>query len=752
MRDDKVIIPISVAGGGAELHLSCEHAGGEIISKGDAEENGEAAFQIKEGCFYEYKVVPEEYCLEVSEVVSRSRYYPFAGRISPNIYVGTLKIGVLKFASGERCGEVALEVQSVKTNYREEYREMLKEITEKCTELLMQYSSPVSQHFEVDFNADAQTLYQRFAFVKSILESEEFNDAVHKVVMSPVTKWKGSEAIKDIRGVRRFSGSAIRQLAGAGNRLDIPFTHPLKKQFETIPSRIRVSNKTETADTPENRFVKHALLSFQSLCRDFETSIKGGSRASKEASLITKKLEQHLGHGLFKDISDLTAIPLNSPILQRKEGYREVLRAWLMFDLAAKMVWKGGEDVYGANKRDVAVLYEYWLFFKLLDIVKEVFEIESLPADALIEKDAGGVGLKLKQGKYLPVKGVYVSDTRRLNIEFSYNKTFSGGKGYPKGGSWSRSLRPDYTLSVWPFGIEQEEAEQEELIVHIHFDAKYKAEDIGAILGDSESLDEEKQDQKKGTYKRADILKMHTYRDAIRRTAGAYVLYPGDKSEKKHGFHEILPGLGAFAIRPSKSDNGIEALKVFLREVVAHFMNRASQREKMSYKTYEAHKNRTPNQLNESLPETYGKNRGLIPDETYVLVAFYKNEEQLNWVIKNKLYNVRSGPGNGSHRLTPKTSSAHYVLLHSEASPVTGQILKISEKGPRIFSKEQLVKKGYPSPSQEFYLVYDVEPVGVEDFEDMKWDVRGLPGYTGSRGSAYPFAVSLTELMKGLVR
>jgi predicted component of viral defense system (DUF524 family) len=35
-------------------------------------------------------------------------------------------------------------------------------------------------------------------------------------------------------------------------------------------------------------------------------------------------------------------------------------------------------DVYSGSKRDVAVLYEYWLFFKLLEIVKEVFKIESV--------------------------------------------------------------------------------------------------------------------------------------------------------------------------------------------------------------------------------------------------------------------------------------------------------------------------------------------------------------------------------------
>ena len=44
---------------------------------------------------------------------------------------------------------------------------------------------------------------------------------------------------------------------------------------------------------------------------------------------------------------------------------------------------------------------------------------------------------------------------------------------------------------------------------------------------------------------------MHAYKDAIRRTGGAYILYPGtDNQNPLKGFHEIIPGLGAFAIRP----------------------------------------------------------------------------------------------------------------------------------------------------------------------------------------------------------
>ena len=751
MPENKFVIPVSALNKNVELILFGENFGETIFEKTDAIENGEAPVQIKEGFFYEYKIA-DGFCLETSEIVSQSKVNPSSGRIAPNIYVGTLNIGVLKSDTREKCGEIKLEVQSVKTTYREDYRHMLEEITEKCTDLLLQHSSPVSQYFEVDFNADANTLYQRFAFIKSILDSVEFNDAVHKIITAPVTRWKESETIKDIRGVRRFNNAALRQISNATNRVKLPDGHPLKSTFASIPSKLKVNFKTETVDTPENRFVKHALVSFQSFCSDFKTKLKDSSRIKLEAGLLEDKLEQYLSHSVFKEISSPTTLPLNSPVLQRKEGYREILRVWLMFDLAAKMVWHGGDDVYSGSKRDVAVLYEYWLFFKLLDIIKEVFKIDSLATEKLIEQTQDGLGLKLKQGKFQPVQGVYITDTRKLSIEFSYNKTFSGDNKYPDGGSWTRNLRPDYTLSVWPFAIEQEQAEKEELIVHIHFDAKYKIENLQSIFGKDDNLEEEKEEQKKGTYKRADILKMHTYRDAIRRTAGAYVLYPGFVSDNKQGFHELLPGLGAFAIRPSKTNNGTEELKKFLHEVVHHFLNRASQREKVSLNIFETHKDKIGNNINEALPETYGINRNLLPDMTFVLVAYYKDAEHLKWINQRKLYNARTGSTRGSLRLSPHETGAKYILLHTEGETKTSKILKLKDIGPRIFSKQNMIAKSYINPSQEFYLVYEIDDNVEKEFETMTWNIAQLEKYQKSRASALPFSISLSSLMKVVVK
>ena len=111
-------------------------------------------------------------------------------------------------------------------------------------------------------------------------------------------------------------------------------------------------------------------------------------------------------------------------IRSRKEGYREVYQAWLKFDMAARLVWHGGDDVYGAGQRDIATLYEYWVFFKLLNIVSAVLKLEKPAAHALIEETTDGFGLKLKSGEQLAFDGVTFGGARPLRVRFSYNRSF----------------------------------------------------------------------------------------------------------------------------------------------------------------------------------------------------------------------------------------------------------------------------------------------------------------------------------------
>jgi predicted component of viral defense system (DUF524 family) len=728
------------------------------LAEKTAIENGEEYVQLLEGNSYEYEL-PEGYSLKnIPRVVrpSHRKNKQNLGRITPGIYVGRLPL-VIEGKDG-KIFELAVEVRSIKAEYRSEYRKMLEDITGECTDLLMLHSSPVTQTVTVNYEGDSQTLYQRFAFVKSIIDSDSFRNAVHRVISMPVTYWSQRSEEVDIRRSRRIASKQIRQIASRSDRIKLPCSHPLYSKLDSVPLRLTTEIKTDTVDTPENRFVKHILKEFERfcgvICLHIEEKYKEQTKYPHiyiEAKALEDKFAEYLSHSMFREIQIATSLPLNSPILQRKEGYREILRVWLMYDLAAKLVWEAMDDSYQVGKRDVATLYEYWLFFKLLRLVESIFNIGSKQTKDLIKETSDGLGLQLRAGVHTAIEGEYFYKGRELTVKFNYNRTF-GDSEFPRAGSWTQPMRPDYTLSLWPKAFTEVEAEKQEMIVHVHFDAKYRVDGLEYLNSEGDiDLNEEKEMQKQGTYQRADLLKMHAYKDAIRRTVGAYVIYPGVKEYRRVGFHEIVPGLGAFPVSPSNNGDGLEAIREFIKGVVDHFCNRASQREQLSFHQYDIHKKNKTDEIHEIIPEFYveGKTRVKPLTESTVLIGYY-NADQYEWIRRENLYNIRIDPENGMEKYGVGEVGAKYLLLHGNEGLITSDIWEIVSEAPELISVNDLKnKKNYPrKPSCKNYLLYKIKPINEKYFGKSKWDLNKLLYVKNGRNPKRPFSVTLEELFK----
>ncbi len=97
--------------------------------------------------------------------------------------------------------------------------------------------------------------------------------------------------------------------------------------------------------------------------------------------------------------------------------------------------------------------------------------------------------------------------------------------------------------------------------------------------------------------------------------------------------------------------------------------------------------------------------------------------------------------------------AAKYLLLHSSDETKTGRLLKIVETGPRVFSKQTLIDKGYPTvPSQNYYLVYKIQEITDKEFMNQEWDITKLEKYRQGHASALPFSVTMTELMTVVIK
>jgi hypothetical protein len=343
-------------------------------------------------------------------------------------------------------------------------------------------------------------------------------------------------------------------------------------------------------------------------------------------------------------------------------------------------------------------------------------------------------------------------------------------------------VQPDYTLSIWPAEFDTpEEAEKCEVLVHVHFDAKYRVENVEALFGRQEDEDEAISDRSDSTSAKptsaqySDLLKMHAYRDAIRRTAGAYVLYPGNPGDQKRfaefeGFHEVLPGLGAFAIRPSGTGNadGMESVAKFLDEVIEHLSNRTTARERTTYHLGEAY-------AVKEAPVAYGDlvlnerddysstKRALPPAEHHVVVAWYDSDAQLKWTETSGKVLVRLGDRPGTWHVPPEFASARHVLLHTHSYVHPGLWrLKDGYPGYKIFSAKDVLDLGYPgAASGEIYAIFEVEPDPAYNGQpwnapklwqaqaafDLRTTYRPKPH---KRRSADPRVLSLRELLTAM--
>jgi predicted component of viral defense system (DUF524 family) len=562
------------------------------VPAAEAATHGEETVQLVEGFIYEYELEPGSLRLDSFGTtgivtVSSNPAKRNTGRLQPGSFLGRL-ILVARDGSGRESGRCALEVTSNKLDYRTEYRQMIDDIVEQSIDLAFNVLSPTELKVTPSPGADLPSLTQQLAFLRAFVTSSTFRNSIDRILTSPHRRLRRYEIQQDPRHGVRPSASTIRRLARASRRVPVPLSHPIAVRVSSLPSEIPIVTYDDTLDTVENRFVKFALQTFSG----FLAAIRGrllslggdnARRVAEDALRVQTELERALGADLFRDLSALHFLPLGSSVLQQKEGYREILRSWMRFDVAARVHWAGGDDVFGAGQKNVATLYEYWVFFRLVRVFTDLCGKTFPAANELVETTGDGCLLRLRSGRQITLNAECHLGEVPVKLRLDYNRVFVRHESRERAGSWTRRMRPDYTLSIWPVALDEREAEKQGLLSHVHFDAKYRIQWIAELFGADDAdmdtalvardLESEKREEAVGIYRRADLLKMHAYKDAVRRSYGAYVIYPGATTRVWREFDELLPGLGAFSLAPGKEGR---CLADFLADVVRYSASRFS--------------------------------------------------------------------------------------------------------------------------------------------------------------------------------
>jgi hypothetical protein len=464
-----------------------------------------------------------------------------------------------------------------------------------------------------------------------------------------------------------------------------------------MPAKIIIDVTAPTVDNVPNRFVKHVLDRFARLLSQMRDSLLSqpesvsAPRGLREIEEIAWRLEVLRSAPVFRDVGEMVILPVDNQVILKRAGYREVLGAYLRVETGTEIAWED-ESLSGAQRK-ASTLYEYWAFLQLLRVVKTI--TPNLDIGELFTETKDGLTLSLKQGRERRFHGTASCLGRDIDIDLYYNRSFSPTRNDVEGGSWSLPMRPDCSLRL------QARSDGPDIApVWLHFDAKYKLSDFG-LLQDVAGVDEDLSHQPV----RDDLLKMHVYLGAIRRTVGSYVLFPGagKANDPYRAYTELLPGLGAFSLRPVVGGADTQALRAFLDDVLTHVASVATQERRHRYWEHQIFPAET------RAPGSLGREpiQGLPPADTTVLLGFVRTDKQRDWVLRTGLYNMRADlERNGSVSVHSREASTQLLVLYG-AAEIIG-VWRLSGIAT-VLTGAQLASLGYPAPRGDAYVCVQLQ-------------------------------------------
>lgn len=498
--------------------------------------------------------------------------------------------GIIDLSVSDDAPFVA-EVVCRKIGYLEEFRALLDEVAEEFSELLLQYDSPVSASFnlaDVTPETEAALLFQlRHTMAERNLPVAL--DEIRRSFHSRLDQWQATEDIGSVQEpdiaafIEEFEASTVVKagpLAGV-------FRGYSPREFPVIETR-------ETIDTAENRYVKFFLEELQLIAQRLAGSLAHNGRTAslREVEGWIYSLDEELSAGQWRRIGTFTSFPSNSQVLQKRRGYREILKLDLSLRMSLELPWKRAEQLADGligDIRPVSELYEYWCFFLLRRTLAELAEAE-LPTDgSLIDITENGLQVRLLRGKRSRVSYLYRREaSRSLKMNLFYNRIFPRPtRGLSTWyGSYTAKFDPDYSIEIV---VDRDGESQRHWL---HFDAKYRLDsvDIAELseasgVGAEETEDAGYEEELTRVHRQDDLFKMHTYRDGILSSRGAYILFPGDGSSTKlEGRRRnlfvrhpsafdgppsyLFPSVGAFDLCPGRDAIQRPLVREFLRGIL----------------------------------------------------------------------------------------------------------------------------------------------------------------------------------------
>ena len=477
-----------------------------------------------------------EYVLHFQSVPSRAdqqRVIDFGGEF---LRVDLAVLSFANFVGETSLAGVGIEVVSSKIG-SDGVSRILDEVSRLSAGLVFGWRSSTGFRSVADPAQPSTVPYHQLQLLRRTIlrerSGQRLQDWLRIIEGNPTRRFEPERALVPVTHVRRLDRRAIQSVVSRLKRLvplpqgvevaTSPLAHKLTfgvPQQRHFPVRVDAPRGRLSFDTVENRFVRHALEQCLYIIYRFIDHPKLHAGLRDDCRTMLAVLGPVASAPFVAEASPLLRFQAPSQALAKANGYRELFQFWNHLTRHVSLPRGNAETARLLEGRDMATLYEYWVFVKILLSTVSITGCEpSKPAT--IRRDELGESLSLK---FMLQIGP--------DLVIAFNRTFRRSAAT----AYSTPLRPDVTLQVGE--------------TRYVFDAKYRLERFDAGEHDADDV---------GTYKRADLYKMHTYRDAISHVQGAFIVYPGTEFvfferggalRRRPADVERLDGVGAVPLRP----------------------------------------------------------------------------------------------------------------------------------------------------------------------------------------------------------
>lgn len=431
-----------------------------------------------------------------------------------------------------RIDHFSFDVVSPKLDTKDDYKSIVETINKEYNELVFKYLTLTFQQFGKSGKTNNELIW--LAIFQEIIGG--YLQACNFIVNKPHSKMKVEVYFQKPDRIKHWTPRMEEQFKEKEAHGDASDSYFRNELIDT------------TIDTKENQFVKYTLQQIgrklHTVLKKLETNYSNDLSDDYREKLTDygQQLDMLTHNKMFRTIGKFEGFKQESMVLQKRTGYAQVYRYWLMLQSGLSLL----DGTTNIGMKQIWELYELWCFLKMKEIIGSFDSVEQRKEN----KESKETMLKPFSDVQVEHCVTFDNTVSKDIIELRYQHTFS--RNNKETHTATTEQRPDIVLNI-------RKAESKFVLTYL-YDAKYRV--LDDLREDAVDITDEPVPDA--------INQMHRYRDAIyygqskhyaaKEIIGGYVLFPGrgddEHVRQKYYFKSIgAVNIGAFPLLPHTDKN-----------------------------------------------------------------------------------------------------------------------------------------------------------------------------------------------------